>query len=178
MTNFFSNINTNYQTFLRLVYSMVRDAWRHRHGWRRRVENSSWRYIPSVSKFELETKEPNIVLQWFGIDRKINSDKEYAVYSETRAMNKYMKYQVKRLRRIRETNPELFWHVAARIIIRSKSFRIAALNQVLLRWYRIYPLNFIFIVNRRVINSSKAEIQSWNTDVCTYLSRKRTHQKV
>jgi len=43
--------------------------------------------------------------------------------------------------------------------MRSKSFRIAALNQVLLRWYRKYPLEFIFIVNRRVIKLLK----TWDT---------------
>jgi len=89
-------------------------------------------------------------LEMFGFKRRMPPTFEYKVYPETRRVNKYLKYQVKRLKRLAINEPEKFWRVAMLQIRYSTAFRFSALNTILNRWYRESHLTVLFQVNRKV----------------------------
>jgi hypothetical protein len=47
-------------------------------------------------------------VEMFGFKRRMPAKFAYTVYPETRRVNKYLKYQVRRLQKLAETNPEKF----------------------------------------------------------------------
>jgi len=109
---------------------------------------SQWRTIPAVLQYKVETKSYHPFLTLFGIFKK---QKPYVTYSKNRGMNKankYLKYQVKRLLRLK-SDPNNFWKKAFLLLKFSKAFRVSALNQVLKNWYRLMPLPVIMKIDKK-----------------------------
>jgi hypothetical protein len=63
-------------------------------------------------------------------------------------MNKYMKYKITRLRKLR-TDPDKFWRVVWYLIKYSTTFRVSAINKVFVNWYKDMPFLHILATNRK-----------------------------
>lgn len=161
MKSFYEWYRSTDHKFIKLIFGMAVDLWRHRYGYRRRVHGTAWRSIPSVSKSRIEVGVWNVLTEIFGFKRRMPSKHYFSVFPETKRANKYMRYQVQRLINLSESDPRKFWKVAILLIRKSKSFRLSALNFVLERWYREMSIAQVLKINRKVkqiIRENKDEL--------------------
>lgn len=90
--------------------------------------------VPNAEGYQVGDKVLHpMFVTLFGLE-KGRREEPTVVRGENGAMNKYMAYQIRRLRRLR-SNPDKFWYVVEQLQKRSWSFRIAALNHVLPDWH-------------------------------------------
>lgn len=98
------------------------------------LKHSGWRNIPSVSNFEVVTKGYNKILEIANINLRIPSNLK-SEKTEFSKCNRYMAHQILRIRKYKEVNKKLAWHIAHSCIKRSVSFRMSAFNFVFSGWY-------------------------------------------
>lgn len=67
------------------------------------VRNSSFRRIPSVRMFEVMQSKFNPILEKLGIKLKLPREYKYSV-RETNSMNRYMKFQILKIRSLCASN--------------------------------------------------------------------------
>jgi len=108
-----------------------------RQGSRGRIESSGWRRIPSVGKFQVDTKDQNAYLTDTGLERKLAPTYTIWLDRNQNSMNKYMKWRVKYMRKLlAKGRGGEFWQSAMKEMKTSKAFRLSAINFVLSGWYK------------------------------------------
>jgi len=111
-----------------------------------RVEESSFRRIPSVRSFEVKPGEENELLIGSGLERKLPSEKKWELVKEQNKMNAYMSRRIKAMRAVlRLGRPDIFWAIVEKEMKRSSAFRTSSINAVLGTWYK--SLDFQRVVN-------------------------------
>jgi hypothetical protein len=107
-----------------------------------------------------------------GIEKK-NPSKTTVIPYENGPMNKYMIYQVKRLKRT--ANPNKYWSIVWLILVHSKTFRISAIHHVLENWYKDLPFWSIKKVNRAVTTIFERRLSSLEF-YRVYIPKGETHR--
>jgi len=111
-----------------------------------RVEESSFRRIPSVKSFNVKPGEENELLIGSGLERKLPSEKKWELVKEQNKMNQYMARRIKAMRAVlRIGRPDIFWKIVEKEMTRSVAFRTSSINAVLGTWYK--SLDFQRVVN-------------------------------
>jgi len=106
-----------------------------------KVPNQDWgpfKRIPNVRNIEVKLGMTNSLLAIFGIEAKFKPTFAYQAHHNF-GMNKYMNYQIYRLRRLATTNPTEYFKTMSRLMKQSKVLFIIGLNHVKPRWHREYP---------------------------------------
>jgi len=102
-----------------------------------RIMNTGFRRIPSVVSFEVSTKDANPLLENTGLERKMPASYEWKIHESNNAINKYIKYKLKRMQEALDGgNPKLFWAMALEEMKLSRAFRMSAFNTVFHGWYK------------------------------------------
>lgn len=105
----------------------------------RKILDTGWTRIPNCFKFELKIGGLNPQWKELGIDKRDNSIKKITPYTNE-PMNKYMKFQIKRLQRIKyDSDHYKYWKIVWCLLKHSKSFRTSAINHVFTNWYKKIP---------------------------------------
>lgn len=120
----------------------------------RKISNTPWTRLPNCSDFKIKLGKYNLLFYLKGILKKC-SPKVLIKSIDNDGMNRYMRFQIKRLRS-KLDNPVLFWKIATILMKRSNVFRVSAINHVFPNWYKSYPFWWILQINRkasRIINS-------------------------
>ena len=114
------------------------------------ITDSPWRRIPSVSEFKVETSEYNQILdKLFGV--KLRRPRKHKILvGPQNKQNDYMEHQLWRIRKYKNSHPELAWKIAHLCITKSVAFRLSAFNHVVPDWYFAYPKSHIWKLNREV----------------------------
>ena len=79
---------------------------------------------------EFALGELNKILLMFGLKRKLPTQFSFEQHQNNMKMNKYMEYQVRRLRLLAKTDPKKFWKIARKLMNGSVAFRVSAINAV------------------------------------------------
>jgi len=119
---------------------------------RSKILDTGWTRIPNCQQFNIELKGANPHWKSLGID--VNNPPKIEIISYmNKPMNRYMVYQVKRLKILRDQKKyEMYWRIAFNILKRSSSFRCSAIQHVVTNWYKTTPLWQIMQHNRKVQN--------------------------
>jgi len=113
-------------------------------------KRSPWNRIPSVSSFEVTTKEYNIFLESIGIRHKLPPKIKFERNPNHR-LNRYIAHQITRMRKARSSNNhKLFWVIAKACLRSSVSFRLSAINHIKPNWWFGISAERIHQINRRV----------------------------
>lgn len=97
--------------------------------------------------------------------------------SESSEINKYLKRQTKRLRRLAEVSPKRFWKVARFLIRNSRAFQVLALHKVIHNWYSSLPLEGVLNLMRnfdRIRKGRTYEYQVKEVEIPKPNGKKRT----
>jgi len=106
-----------------------------------------WAKIPNCQKFTIRLNDFDE--RWAAADMKVRIKPEITIVPHmNRNMNRYMKYQMKRLTR-HIPNPKLFWKIAIWLIKNSMCFRVSAINKVFPNWHRKRSLWKILQINKK-----------------------------
>jgi len=117
----------------------------------RLLKDSSFRRIPSVSRYDLITNPYNFLLEKLGIKLRLPKQVKVEQFEENENLNKYMEHVLKRIRRLTsEGQYAKAWKVAKLQIKYSKAFRITAFNYVCKGWYYNMALSDVFKIHRKV----------------------------
>jgi retron-type reverse transcriptase len=95
----------------------------------------------------------NTLLALFGIKARFKPIIAYKAYSNF-GMNKYMNYQIYRLRKLATTDPKEYFALMSRLMKQSKVLFIIGLNHVEPRWHREFPEWWIHRLYRRYVEIS------------------------
>jgi hypothetical protein len=114
-----------------------------------KVLGTPWVRLPNVKSFNVQLKTPNPIYAIFGIKRNYAPTLMLEEY-KLRKINRFIEHQVRRLLLYRKNNPRLYWNLALLLMKRSNVWRVMAINHVLTKWYRNYPLGFVINLNRKV----------------------------
>lgn len=100
-----------------------------------------WTCIPNCEKMDLfHGENDRIWEQYFGL--KIRTTLKRVVKGPNGKMNKYMKYQLRRLDRKRDQKLKNgYWNIVRSLLGKSYSFRLAAFQKVIPNWSRELPLH-------------------------------------
>jgi hypothetical protein len=110
---------------------------------------SGWSLIPNVNKFLVTPGAPDEKWQSVGIEKNKEPCFHVTPYYNNK-LNKYIKYQVKRLDKLKTSNPRLFWTVGTWLITNSIAFRVSAINHVMKGWYKNMGYWKVIQVNRKI----------------------------
>jgi hypothetical protein len=155
MKNSFEKI----QDFDSRLPDMINDLLARREKSSGRVEESSFRRIPSIKAFKVITGEPNLFLEGTGLERKLPAEFKYIIWREQNAANRYMAFRIKALRKVlAKGRPDVFWRMVEHEMKHSLSFRVSAINSVLKGWYKNEDQNRIIRICIGVNNILKNEI--------------------
>jgi Reverse transcriptase (RNA-dependent DNA polymerase) len=125
---------------------------------RRRNQDSPWEPIPDVSELKINLREKSELFEMFGLNRRKKPLIEFTNHDNGRK-NRYLEHQLLRLNRLRdEGKTETYFKVAEILMKRSNTFRVSAIQHVMKKWYRNFPLKYVLDVNRevsRIINKKK-----------------------
>jgi len=125
------------------------------------LKDSSWRRIPSVEQFDVNKSEYNTVMsKVFNIMLRRPSTPTVKLTKHNK-QNRYMEHQIGRIRKYRNTNPELSWKIAHLCIQKSRAFRMSAICHVIPDWFYAYPEEYIWKISRTV----EKAIRSGSTEV-------------
>lgn len=115
------------------------------------ILNSGWRSIPSVSNFKIDLSPMNAILEKIGFERRLGNRLTF-VPNQNKSMNRYMKYNMMRLEKLRykKEDARKYWFLSWILMKRSISFRISAINKVYHNWYKNMPLSYIININKKV----------------------------
>jgi len=142
-------MNTLFEKLLKIdvkLASLVLDLVAVRKPFSGRVEESSFRRVPSVRSFTVKPGEENELLIGSGLERKLPSIKKVDIVKEQNKMNQYMARRIKAMRAVlRLGRPDIFWKIVEKEMKRSTAFRTSAINHVLGTWYK--SLDFQRVVN-------------------------------
>jgi hypothetical protein len=95
--------------------------------------------VPNVSRFEVVLNEYDALFEAFDIKKRIKPDLKFHKFTN-RDMNSYL---VSQLMRLKKADPITYWRIVRQLLKASNVFLLLALNHVLPRWHRDYPLRFI-----------------------------------
>lgn len=114
------------------------------------LPGSSWHRIPGILNATLEPeKGENELLSIIGIPRNLKRDIHLEKKMETKKLNRYIKFQILRLRR-HKSNGKIFWKIALILMKSSKAFRLSALNATIPQWWFKYSVRSVICLNNRV----------------------------
>lgn len=117
-----------------------------------KIVNSSWNIIPSVSSVDIKLNDYNAILEKIGISKRLEPEITFTK-SESSKMNRYIGYQILRMRRYRTKgtwNAKLFFRIQEACLTRSVSFRVSAINHVLPSWWYSWSFDSIYMLNKQV----------------------------
>jgi len=132
-----------------------------------------WAKIPNCEKFVIKLNEYDLRWAKAGMQVRLTPDITITPHVN-RNMNRYMKYQMKRLKR-HIHNPSLYWKIAIWLIKHSMCFRVSAINKVFPNWHRNIPFWKVYQINRK----AQAIIDEDHTDakfVRVYIPKDKTYR--
>lgn len=94
---------------------------------RRNIAGTHWLAIPNVSKFSIELKDYNTLLEYVDLKKRNAPTFEYEAY-RNKPYNIYMANQISRLKKLR-SDPVKYFKVARHLMRHSKIFRVSAINK-------------------------------------------------
>lgn len=135
-----------------------------------KICDTGWTRIPNCESIVVEDGIPDEKLKALGI--KVFQQTKFRVNItpyKNKNINRYMIYQVKRLIRLRESKPKVYWTVAWLLIRKSNAFRVSAIHHVLNKWEQNLPFWYVTKTNKlvskllnayEIINSPKKLVAS------------------
>jgi hypothetical protein len=105
----------------------------------RKLLDTGWTRIPNCFKFELKIGPDCPQWKRLGIEKKTTLKKKVTPYINE-PMNKYMKFQIRRLQKIKyDKDHYRYWKIVWCLLKHSKSFRVSAIQHVFTNWYKNVP---------------------------------------
>lgn len=117
--------------------------------WDGRILGSAHKWIPAITDMFLKLSGHNSILRAFGLYKRLPNRFTFAPLKSNMKMNRYMEYQVKRLRQLKDTKPEKFWRIAWKLSIHSTAFRVSVINTVYKKWYKSLTWVTVLRINRQ-----------------------------
>lgn len=112
-----------------------------------KIAKSSWNRIPTVSSVNIKDKGMNEILSAIGLTLKLPREIEF-IPKSSKSMNRYMEHQIIRLRKAK--GKPLFWVIANHCLLKSRSFRVSAINHVIPSWWYAWPVDSMKMLNQQV----------------------------
>ena len=128
----------------------IKDLRNRRTKWDGRILSSAFKWIPAITSMQFKLGDFNQLLKLFSMSRRLPTKFEFEHHVNNMKMNKYMEYQVKRLRKLARNNPRAFWKISCKLMVNSVSFRVSAINSVYKGWYKDLPFHEVMRINRQV----------------------------
>jgi len=104
-----------------------------------KVDWGPFKRLPNVRNFKVDLGHENKLMALFGIKSKFKPTLKYEAYDNL-GMNKYMNYQIYRLRLLAKSDPKEYFRVVNNLLRYSKVLFVIGLNHVNPRWHREMPL--------------------------------------
>lgn len=111
--------------------------------------NSHWKAIPAVKDIDIGLSRVNDVYQLVNITKVSPGTQKTEIHKGNNKMNRYMKTQIRQLRK-RRNDPSVFFKIMWKLIARSYSFRLSIINSSLKGWYKTLPLWYVIRANDRL----------------------------
>lgn len=109
-----------------------------------------WKRIPSMSSLNIILSGYNVKLAEIGFKKRLPNKLEF-VGTENNAMNMYIAYQIRQLKRLREDKQVLrYWKIVIYLLKNSVSFRTSAFNRVLPNWWHAISLDKVSHICNKV----------------------------
>lgn len=143
---------------------MLQDLLKQRSKLCNRIESTGWRRIPNITRATIDSGKWNSYLQGSGLERKLPARLKLERGKSTRseAMNKYMLYEVKALKRmVKKGQLRKFWITSWRLMEKSAAFRTSAFNYCFYGWYKNRTLSEVIRINlsaNKIITERRSKI--------------------
>lgn len=94
------------------------------------------KYLPNIEGLKMKEKVLDPYLYKFGLEKNLGNRFEGEMSSKNKRLNRYLRYQERRLNLLSSNNDPKFWSLVNHILRTSKALRMLALMNVKPNWYK------------------------------------------
>lgn len=128
------------------ILSGRRGKYRHRYTFMK----YGWTAIPCVKTFEHIVGEYDE--RWSSIGLKIRHKGKIRATMTSNKSNKYMEYQIKRLEKLKSSDPQKYFQISLKLMRKSVVFRMSAFRRIEKNWSWKLSVSQIKFINNKVNN--------------------------